>query len=107
MNKSLNFLSRALIAAIFLISGIMKVVNFQAMAGMGAAAGLPLPSISIALAAFVEIAGGLALIAGWQVHWASLALFLFLIPTTLIFHASKLGDPAQVQMQMVEVLKNL
>src|SRR5712692_2172229 len=107
MNKSLNFLSRALIALIFLISGFMKVANYQAMVGMGASAGLPLPSISIALAACVEIAAGLALVAGWQHRWASLALFLYLIPATLIFHAAKLGDPAQAQMQMVEVLKNL
>jgi hypothetical protein len=31
--------------------------------------------------------------------WASLALFLFLIPTTLVFHAAR--------MQTIEVLKNL
>ena len=107
MNKSLNFLSRALIAVIFVLSGFMKLANFQGMAGMAASTGLPLPSISIALAAFIEIAAGLALVAGWQVRWASLALFLYLIPATLIFHAAKLSDPAQAQMQMVEVLKNL
>jgi len=107
MYKSLNFLSRALLAAIFLISGFMKVANFQGSVGMAASAGLPLPTISIALAAFLEIAGGIALVLGWQVRWASLALFLFLIPTTLIFHVAPLRDPAQFQTQFGHVLANL
>jgi putative oxidoreductase len=107
MSRYLNPLSRALVAAIFLVSGFGKLANFQQMAAIGASAGLPVPSVSIALAAVVELAGGLALLLGWQVRWASLALLLFLIPTTLLFHAANLGNPAQAQMQMVEVLKNL
>jgi len=107
VNKYLNPLSRALLAAVFLVSGFGKLAGFHQMTAMGASAGLPFPSVSIALAAVVELAGGLALLIGWQVRWASLALFLFLIPTTLLFHAANLGNPAQAQMQMVEVLKNL
>ena len=107
MNKYLNPLSRALVAAIFLASGYGKIADFHQMVTMAGAAGLPLPTISIALAALLEIAGGLALLAGWQVRWTSLALALFLIPTTLLFHAAHLGDPGQGQMQMVQVLKNL
>src|SRR5439155_11823135 len=94
MNKYLNPLSRALVAAIFLVSGYGKMAGFHQMVTMAGAAGLPLPTISIALAALIEIAGGLALLAGWQVRWTSLALALFLIPVTLVFHASHLGDPA-------------
>ena len=107
MNKYLNPLSRALIAVIFLISGIGKVINFQQMVGYASSAGLPLPALAIAIAAVVELVAGVALIAGWQVRWASLALFVYLIPATLVFHAAHLGDPAQRQMQMIEVLKNL
>ena len=99
MNKYLILLSRALVAAIFLFSGFGKIMGFQAMAGMAGSAGLPLPTVAIGIAIAIEIAGGLAILLGWQVRWASLALFLFLIPTTLVFHAAK--------MQTVEVLKNL
>jgi putative oxidoreductase len=77
------------------------------MVTVASSAGLPLPAVSIAIAAVIEIAGGLALLAGWQVRWASLALVIFLIPATLLFHAAHLGDPGQGRTQMVEVLKNL
>src|SRR6267378_7765049 len=107
MNKYLNSLSRALIAAIFIVSGFGKVTGFHQMVAMAGSTGLPLPAISIAIAALIEIAGGLALLAGWQVRWASLALIVFLIPATLLFHAAHLGDPAQSRIQMVEVMKNL
>jgi putative oxidoreductase len=107
MNKYLNPVSRALLAAIFVVSGFGKIAGFHEMVAMAGSAGLPLPAFSIAIAALVEIAGGLALLAGWQVRWASLALIVFLIPATLVFHAAHLGDPAQSRMQMVEVMKNL
>src|SRR5437588_8825732 len=107
MNKNLNLLSRFLLAVIFVVSGCGKIANFQGTVAMAGSAGLPLPAFGIAIAALVEIAGGLALLAGWQVRWASLALIAFLIPATLLFHAAHLGDPAQSRMQMVEVMKNL
>jgi len=107
MFKYLNPLSRALIALIFVVSGLMKVTNFQGSVGYAAAEGLPAAQVAIALAILFEVGGGLALLFGWHQRWASLALFLFLIPTTLIFHASHLGDPAQAQMQMANVLKNI
>jgi putative oxidoreductase len=103
----LNVLARILMSIIFLASGFMKVANFQAMTGVGASAGLPAPPVAMAIAALIEIAGGLALLIGWKVHWASLALFLYLIPTTLLLHVAPMRNPAVVQMQMVEVLKNL
>jgi putative oxidoreductase len=107
MNKYLNAISRALVAAIFLLSGFSKIAGFQQTVGIAAGAGLPLPSVSIAIAALVEIVAGLAFLVGWRVRWTSLALFLYLIPATLIFHAAHMGDPTQGRMQMIEVLKNL
>jgi len=107
MNKYLNPLSRTLLAAIFLLSGFGKIAGFHATVAMAASAGLPLPSISIAIAALIEIVGGLGLLLGRQVRWSSLALIVYLIPATLVFHAAHLGDPAQGQMQLIEVMKNL
>jgi len=107
MNKYLNAISRALVAVIFLLSGFSKIAGFQQTVGIAAGAGLPLPAVSIAIAALVEIVAGLAFLVGWRVRWTSLALFLYLIPATLIFHAAHMGDPTQGRMQMIEVLKNL
>jgi putative oxidoreductase len=107
MNKYLNPLSRTLVAAIFLLSGLGKIAGFHETVAMAGSAGLPLPALSIAIAALVEIGGGLALLSGWQVRWASAALIAFLIPVTVLFHAAHMGDAAQGRMQMIEALKNL
>jgi putative oxidoreductase len=105
--RYLDVVSRILLATIFLVSGFSKVVDFQAISAMSAGAGLPAAQAAIAIAAAIEIVGGLALAIGWQTRWASLVLFLFLIPTTLMFHVLPMADPAQRQAQMVQVLKNL
>ena len=55
----------------------------------------------------VEFLGGLALMAGFKTRWAALALFLFLIPTTLIFHNPAGLTGQEAQGQMINLLKNL
>ena len=107
MNKSLSLVSRVLVALIFVISGFAKLTNFAYMANIAASVGLPFPQFSLAMATVLEIAGGLALLLGFETRWVALALAIFLIPTTILFHAANMSDPAQAQMQMVEVLKNL
>ena len=49
----------------------------------------------------IEIGGGLLLLTGFKARYAALALALFLVPVTLVFH-----NPAH-QDQMVNFLKNL
>lgn len=107
MGHPLNLLSRALIAAIFLYSGFLKIVAFGPTVSYAASAGLPAPAAGIAAAIAIELGAGLAFLLGWRIRWTSLALFLYMIPTTLIFHAAHLGDAAQFRAQIVEVMKNL
>ncbi len=106
MNKSLSLTSRALMALIFLMSGFGKVANFAYMANYARTAGLPFPEFSIAAAIVIELIGGLALLIGFQTRWSALVLAIFLVPATIVFHAARMGDPGQAQIQMVEVLKN-
>jgi putative oxidoreductase len=77
---------RILICLVFVGSGVQKVMNFQMMAGFAAAKHLPLPEAAIGAAAALEILGGLAVLTGFHTKLASWLLFLFLIPTTLLFH---------------------
>jgi putative oxidoreductase len=107
MNTSLIRLSRALVALIFVVSGLGKIAAFGATKGFMASVGFPLPALSLAGAIAFEVLGGIALLVGYKVRWAAALLIIFLIPTTMIFHAMKLTDAAQGQQQMVEVLKNL
>lgn len=107
MNKQFNQVSlvpaigRALLAAIFLISGAGKLAAPAATMGYIAAMGLPLPALGLAGAVGIELIGGLMLIVGYQTRLTALALAAFSIVTGLLFHGA-IGD----QNQMIHLLKN-
>jgi putative oxidoreductase len=98
---------RILLALVFVTSGWDKLMGFEATAGYIASKGLPLPQLGAAIAIAVELVGGIMLIVGWQTRWAAAAIFLFLIPTTLIFHAYWAVDAAQQSAQQIQFMKNL
>ena len=79
-------LGRILMSQIFILAGINKLMNFSMMTGYVAAAHLPLPKVSLAIAAAIEVLGGLAILTGFHTKLAAWILFLFLIPTTILFH---------------------
>jgi putative oxidoreductase len=101
------FIARILLAAIFLISGYDKIGGFSMVAGFMASKGIPLSEIALALSIVLEIGGGLLLIAGWKARWAAAAIFVWLIPVTLIFHNFWAADAAEYQNQLNHFLKNL
>jgi putative oxidoreductase len=98
---------RILLAAIFVISGFGKIGGFEGIAGYIASKGLPMPQVLAALTIALELGGGILLIVGYKVRWVTLAFFLWLIPTTVIFHKFWGIDAAQVQNQMNHFLKNV
>lgn len=98
---------RILLALIFLVSGYGKLTGFDGTVGYIAASGMPLPQLAAIGAIVVELGGAILLIVGWQARWAAAAIFLFLIPTTLIFHNFWAADAAQVQGQTIHFLKNV
>jgi putative oxidoreductase len=79
-------LGRFLISAVFLFSGINKIASFSMMTGFATAKGMPLPAVAIAGAAAIEILCGLAVLTGFQAKISAWILFVYLIPTTIIFH---------------------
>jgi len=101
------FLARILLALLFLISGFDKIGGFSKVAGFMASKGIPLSEIALAISIALEIGGGLLLIAGWQVRWVAAAIFVWLIPVTLLFHNFWAVDAAQYQNQLNHFLKNL
>jgi len=104
----LHPIARALLALIFILSGLSKVTGFSQNVGFAASQGLPLPQVGVAGALIVELIGGFALLAGFYTRTVALVLFLYLIPTTLIFHVQNLSAPGQEgQMQLIQVMKNL
>ena len=107
MHTYLQPLARALVALIFILSGLGKLAAFSATLQMMSTVGFPAPALLLLGAVVLEVGGGFAVLVGYKTRWATLALIMFLIPATLVFHVASLGDQAQGQQQMVEVLKNL
>ena len=100
-------IGRILIAIIFIKAGWGKIGGWEGTAGYMASKGLPMVPLLLAATIALELGGGILLAAGWQTRWVALLFFLWLIPTTFIFHAFWGIDSAQVQNQMNHFLKNV
>jgi putative oxidoreductase len=102
MNSLAALAGRILLALIFLLSGIDKVVHYAPTLGYMTKAGLPFPEALLVASIVVEIVAALAIIAGWKTRWAAAALILWMIPVTLVFH-----NPSGGQEQMAHFMKNV
>ncbi|MBN2714422.1 MAG: DoxX family protein, partial [Deltaproteobacteria bacterium] len=80
-------LGRLGLSAIFLMSALGKIADFEGTQAYMASAGMPLTALFLVGAILLQTTGGLSLLLGYQVRWGVLALLIFLVPTTLIFHA--------------------
>ncbi len=101
-NGALALAGRAMIAAIFILSGASKLADPAGTIGYIASAGLPLPQLAFAGAAVVELVGGWALVLGYRTRLVALALAVFSILAALSFH-SALSD----QNQFIHFFKNI
>jgi putative oxidoreductase len=106
---------RIMLALIFVLSGLSKVMNPSGTAGYMLQAGIPsglvYPALYLSIA--VELGCGLLVILGLQTRWAALVIFLWLIPVTLLIHvaayyrAVEQHQAAAALTQQTMYLKNL
>ena len=99
---SASLIGRALLSAIFILSGFSKLAAPAMMVGYIGSVGLPFPQLALALAIIVEIGGGLALVAGYRTRAVAAVLAAFSVFTALAFH-NALGD----QNQFIHFFKNI
>lgn len=83
---TIALVARILLTLPFLRSGLSKIFEFDATAGFMRAEGMPLVPLFLVGAIALEVLGGLSILAGYRARLGALALIVFLIPTTLIFH---------------------
>jgi len=105
--KTAALIGRIFLGAIFVVSGIAKLTDTTGTAGYMTAQGIPYAHALAIFAGICELAGGLAVAFGFLTRLAALGLFLFLVPTTLIFHNFWALEGAEHKMQMINFLKNL
>lgn len=80
-------IGRALMATLFLVSGIGKVLAPAATKGYIASAGLPLPEIAYLGAVAVEVGLGLGLLLGYRTRLVAALMAAFTVVTAFGFHA--------------------
>ena len=100
-------IARVLLAAMFVLAGLSKFGSLEGTAGYIASGGLPFASLLAPLVALLEVVGGLALIVGFQARWAALALALFTLLATVLFHAYWAMPAEQQFVQQLMFMKNL
>ncbi len=97
-----TLVGRILLVLIFLQSGIGKIENFQGTAKYMASHGMLYTNFFLVGAIFFELIGSITVILGFSTRFGATLIFLFLIPTTLIFHTN-FADPIQT----IHFMKNV
>ena len=93
-------LGRLGLSAIFVLSGVGKMLAYSQTEGYMASHGLPGSLLPLVIA--LEVGGGLAVAAGFLTRLAAIGLAVFCVVSAFIFHRVP-GD----QMQMVMFMKNI
>jgi putative oxidoreductase len=105
VSKWAQLVGRVALGAIFVISGLGKLAGWRGTVGYAGSKGVSEPLLAIATA--LELFGGISVVLGFRARWGALALIVFLIPVTLVFHNFWAVPAAQQQAQVVNFLKNL
>lgn len=108
MNKGgVVLVARVLMAALFLVAGYGKLMNYAGLVKTIAGAGIPLPEVSAVITIIIELGGGILLVLGWKARWVALALAVFTVVASFIFHAFWSVPADQLMMQRNNFLKNM
>ena len=127
MRGLLTVLGRIFVSVIFIASGVNKLLDWKStengvskiLSDWAQRAGdidflqtfflqiSPYVDILVLIALSFELIGGVMVLLGFHVKLGALLLFLFMIPTTILFHSFwYYEDPAQ-KIQLVMFLKNI
>ncbi|WP_406625880.1 DoxX family protein [Acidovorax sp. SDU_ACID1] len=107
LQNPLALAGRILLALLFVPAGYGKIAGFSGTVGYAASMGMPLPSVGVAVGLAIELLGGLALLIGWGTRWAALALAVFTLAASFVFHAYWSLPEAQQATQQLMFFKNL
>jgi putative oxidoreductase len=107
LQNPLALIGRILLAIVFVPAGFAKIGGFAGMVGYATSAGLPLPTVGVAIALVIELFGGLALLIGYRARIAALALAVFTLVAAFFFHAFWSLPADQQMVQNLMFFKNI
>lgn len=105
--STVSLAGRILLALMFIPAGFGKLTNIGGTAGYIASGGLPFPSLLAVLAGALELFGGLALVIGFKVRWVGLAMALFTLVASMVFHPFWSVPEAQQMVTKLLFMKNI
>jgi putative oxidoreductase len=102
-------IGRALLASLFITAGLMffRAPDFAFAESVIADHGIPFGSLFVVGTVCLQLGGGFMMLVNWHARAAALALLVWLIPATLLFHAFWAMPPQQVAEQTFHFLKNV
>ena|SRR5215213_4934122 len=106
-HPAVPLIGRLMMASIFVIFGIRKVLAFAATAGYFTKLGFPMPEVMVVLAILIEVGGGLLLAIGWRTRWVAWLLALFTLIAMFMAHRYWEFDAAQYANQMTHFWKDV
>ena len=105
--KNLQLIARVLIALIFFVAGVRKLLTFAATAAYFSKLGLPAPEVVAALVALIEVGGSIALVVGWRLREVAVGMGVFTLVTAVIGHPFWSVEPEQFSGQLNNCMKNV
>lgn len=100
-------IGRVLLALMFIVAGWGKLTNIAGTAGYITSGGLPLATLLAVVVGLLELLGGIAIAIGFQARWSALALALFTLLATVLFHRFWAVPADQAFVQQLMFMKNL
>jgi putative oxidoreductase len=106
-------IGRILLALIFLLSGINKLMSPSATIHLIGGHGVPLPTLAYAVTLAIEFGGAVLIILGLAASPAAFIMFLWFIPVTILFHviphfqAAHQGQAMVAMQQQINYMKNI
>jgi putative oxidoreductase len=100
-------IGRALMAAIFFVSGAAKLMDVEKTVGHMTSQGIPEAHILVYVAAIAELAGAAAILFGFLTRVAAFGLIVYVVLATVVFHDFWTFTGEEQRMQMIQFLKNL
>jgi putative oxidoreductase len=106
-NSTILLVSRILLAGVFLVFGIRKLMAVAGTAGYLTKLGLPMGEVLVWAVILIEVGGALLLIVGWQTRLAAWILAGFVVLATLAAHRYWEFEGPQYVAQLTNFMKNL
>ena len=114
MSDTIQLLARGLISTVFIVFGFQQFTNIAGYTAnpnilkfSGMIGGLLAPVVIAYLVAAIDLFGGLCVLVGYKVRWASIALIIFVILTLFIAHNFWVMEGAPRAGNQVNFYKNL